>query len=202
MLLIETADLKTWLGITGDSENAFLARLAAGLDAAARSYLRRNILSAEYTRYLDGLGRKWLYLPEYPVTAIADLRVAMPPWGGVGNDNAFPTAAIWARNSDFIADTLDESEENQGRLTSIRTAWPRGIANIKVQFTAGYAAVPQDLKLALCQFASQIRAARDKGMVTASETLGDYSYQLMSFDKSTDLGDARSILRRYKKKVF
>ena len=74
------------------------------------------------------------------------------------------------------------------------------------QYTAGYSAVPNDLELAANYLAASVRQAANNGTggPIGSETLGEYSYTLLSSsmggmkDSGLDIGTAKAIMARYR----
>lgn len=77
--------------------------------------------------------------------------------------------------------------------------WPRGHGNIKITYTAGYSTVPKDLVHATDMYAIWLYNTRERGRAVSSESLGSYSYSLMS-DASgfPELGSIRQILAQYR----
>jgi hypothetical protein len=196
---VTRSELKTHLGISDSSEDTRLDEIIADVSAMIRSYTGRWLTQKTYTDQLySGRGFASLFLREYPVTAVSDVRVSSSCYGGAGNDDAFPDDSEWTQNSDFILSSVDASEDNSGELVAIRQCWPQGHSNIRVgSYTAGYASVPGDLKLACFQLCARVRAAAEKGVPLQSEHLGDYSYQIMT--SSTELVHARKILNSYRR---
>ena len=56
--------------------------------------------------------------------------------------------------------------------------WPRGTQNIEVQYWAGFAAVPDDVKMAIAFYCQFLRAQLAAPGVFISESIGDYSYTI------------------------
>lgn len=204
MALITVADLKTYLGITSASEDTFLALLVSGVDAAVKRYLNREIESATYTgEVYDGSGGMSLFLEEFPVTAISEVKVSDDFFGGYDNTTgAFESAnLVWVRNTDYIVRRLDESERNVGELISTRGVWPEGVANVRVTYTAGYTTVPQAIQQACFLICKELRQSRDASGNLKSETLGDYSYTVLSSadEGGASIATAKSLLGPYRK---
>jgi hypothetical protein len=201
--LITRENLKVWLGITTTAEDDFLDDVVAGVDAGVKSFLRRDIEQATYTEELyDGNGREYFYLREYPVTSVTEIRITNQRVGGVNNDAAFTDDTVQVYGTDFVMKREDEVEENVGILLAVRSIWPRGEANIRATYVAGYTTVPADIVMACYQLAAQLRVMRKTGLVKSMEQLGDYSYTILTspaYFANAAVTDARHKLARYRR---
>ena len=183
MALITVSDLKTYLGITGTTEDAYLALVVAGLDTSVKKWLKRNIEQlTSQTEYYDGHGFQKLFLKHRPVTAITSVKIdAGGRYGQVSDPVPFGALSLLTQGVDWVIQSLAAEESNQSCLIKINSVWPEGFGNIQVVCTHGYATVPDDIKLACFMLAVGMRQARTTGgFPLASETLGDYSYSLLS----------------------
>lgn len=183
MALITVSDLKTYLGISVSTEDAYLAVLVAGLDKSVKKWLKRNIeqLSSQ-TEYYDGHGFQKLFLKNRPVTAVASVKVdGGGYYGQVTDPVPFGALTLLTQGVDWVIQSTAEEESNQSCLIKLRGVWPEGFGNVQVVCTHGYATIPDDIKLACYMLAGGMRQARTTGgFPLASETLGDYSYSLLS----------------------
>ena len=198
MSLITLSDLKTFLGVSGTSEDAKLEIIRQGVEAAVERFCQRRFAQQQYTELYDGTGTERLYLDHRPVVSVAEVRVASGLYGGVGHDDAFPDSGVWTQNEDFILPRTDESEQNMGLLVAVNAVWPLGVANVKVTATCGYSTIPQDVQLACYLMAATVRQAAEKGTPVASERIGDYSYQLLATGTTDELVRARRLLTPYR----
>lgn len=224
-VLTTLAKLKTHLGITDSSEDDTLEQMLNQIDEAVASATGRGrvagyhpFVSVEGTEYLDGTGQPELYLHRRPVTAIDSVRVDPTGYFGHGA-NAFAASTEWTLGTDWVPTRLDKSEENASCLIALKAtgwsdppaAWPEGRGNIKVVYTAGYgveqsddySGIPADLELAAHLLASELRqsAAQGVGGPIKSETLGRYSYDLLTdgdMPVSAGITQARGIVARYR----
>lgn len=196
MALTTTAELKTHLRISGASEDTFLDQVRLGVEAAVLRYLGRSIESAEATEYYDGSGRESLVLRRRPLTAIATLHLDQS--GRYGQlSGAFASSTLLVEGTDYMLPRVDQTEGNGGRVLRINDVWPHVRGCIKVKYTAGYTAVPEDLKLAVLTLCAQVRAGCEKGGILAGETLGSYSYTLLQGGSERSIILARSLLSAY-----
>jgi len=150
---------------------------------ALEAHIGKAILSASYTEYYDGDGQDILILDNYPIISVDSLYM----------DSA----------RDFAADTLIAVADyviyaKQGtiRLLNDETIFAHGIQNIKITYTAGYAAIPNDLALACIMHVSHIlQKAGAEGHLSMS--LGGLS---KSFDMTQIPLAVKTLLEPYRKR--
>lgn len=94
-------------------------------------YCDRKFLSRTYTEYLDGTGTYNLFTKHYPITSIS----------GIYDNSSWE----WT-DSDLISGTNYRIKNDNCVICN--TTWGEYDQNIKIIYTAGYATVPEDLKLA------------------------------------------------------
>jgi hypothetical protein len=133
------ADVKTWLagssGI-GSTDDALLARLITDVSGAIAAYLGRPSLTPHaFTERLDGNGKARLFLPHYPVLAIASLAIdnvavaaAAPPTAGGPHPRGY-LLEVWNGLPPGRPQALDLFE----------MIYRRGRQNVVVSYSAGYA---------------------------------------------------------------
>ncbi len=97
----------------------------------------------------------------------------------------------------------NQTQQNSslGKLAATRLAgWPIGFGNLKVTYTAGWTEdnIPPDLSYACQSLAAVMIRTQPLGALVQSESLGAYSYSLMSASDDPQMGDIRRILARYR----
>lgn len=218
MALTTAAQVKQFLSITTATEDSFFDIVLPAVEAEVKIFLDRDIESQSYVDYYGGNGTRVLCLNEYPVTSVTDVREdAQGYFGSV--TNSFGTDTVLVSGEDYV---LAKDGRNQlaevGRLIRLNGVWPcryewkrglltaavkPGIGNIKVTYTAGYAAnaIPKDLQMGIWLLVAQIRLARKRGgMVYSGESLAEYSYSLQQMAKEQlELGTAAQLLSRYRR---
>lgn len=195
MSLTTLSKVKSYLGIaSGDtSDDGLLTMLIASADAKARDVMNgREIESASYTIQLDGSGTDELCLPQYPITAIA----------GVWQDDnlEFGDDAQLEPQEDFT------HEPSAGILFMLQGVWTKGRRNVKVQYTAGYAVVPDDIeeatRMAVADSftrAKQLASGQSQNELLA-EDVGERSEQYQA--EATECGlpvQSKAVFMRYRK---
>ena len=136
MSIITKQDVKLFLGLTNSADDVLLDRIIACAEADALSKIDCNISTVStYTEFFDGdrVGRTIL-LKYSPITAIVAI------WDDI--TRAFTNDTQIPATNYAIA---------QGGVVKLDPwiVFMRGIQNVKVQYQAGYAAIPEDFKKAL-----------------------------------------------------
>lgn len=137
-------NVKEWLNQTTTTDDAMLARMIASQSQNALNYMNRSaILSAAYTEKYSGVGMPSIMLRQWPVTAVAAVSIngiaiaaqTAPPWG-VGY---------------FFAPYTGPGVGGPCLLGVSGSVFARGLNNIQVTYTAGYAAVPDAIENAVIE---------------------------------------------------
>lgn len=129
-------------GLTAPAD---LAGLVTGVSAAMQSYASRTFGSASYTTTRNGDGGCAMSLPNYPITAVASVSV----------DGVSLPAATTPTGAGFVF------SDTQVFLRGHRFC--RGIQNVTIAYTAGFATVPADIQRACCEGVSAVVAAFEYG---------------------------------------
>ena len=160
--LVTTAEVKAWLGITDASQDAFLDALADRIEAILEQAKHRTFVAggAGVTDVLDGSGMPWLWL-ERPVTTLNSIQI--------GVDAANPDETLVALPTVVVARGRRLTRQDGG-------VFPRGIANVQVNYTAADQ-LDQDAKQAVLEGVAlvfRMRGSED----AASETVGAFAHGL------------------------
>lgn len=196
-------------------EDDQLQRICFGVESAINSQSKRRAVpgespfkSLEATEHYSGHGRQWLYLKRRPVTSIARVSIDSDAYFGKG-DSPWPAEDDVDEGDDFVSASYDEDESNPGALIRIglvgfdepQAIWQRGIGNILVKYTAGYARPPHDLQMAALQMAAVIRTSVcvGAGGPVSSQRLGDASWKLLNDPRAAGQQGAtiRSLIAPY-----
>jgi len=159
--LCSVTDVKQYLEITGAEHDALLAALVASASETIESFCRRRFLATDYTEYHDGMGSALLLLDQHPVQSVAEIRVAA--------------------DRDFDAVEPLGAEEYvlyaaEGLVQRTAGVFPRGLRNVRVQYSAGYGSVPDDVKQACVVLAAHWFHRGCQGADgIARESLGEYA---------------------------
>jgi len=135
MALTTAGSLKLYIGYPGSDQDTRLAAIIVQAQAAIEGWCRRVFESTVYTdAILDGSGENALILPQYPCSALAEVRYDA--------DRLFGDSTI----VDPTTYVLDGPAGIVRKLSGGR--WPNGSRVIQATFTAGLSTIPADLALA------------------------------------------------------
>jgi hypothetical protein len=111
MALIDVVTAKTFLGVTGTTEDDLIALLCTQADSAIKRWCKWDIEQTTYpaagaagrgdSGYYDGDGTRYLRLRETPVTSITSLNVDPSGRSGFNPDGAFASDTLWTAGSDY-----------------------------------------------------------------------------------------------------
>lgn len=178
MAFATLAQTKEWLGITGTADDALLTRMLDAATASMEQYMARKILSASYTERRNGTGGNVLTLRNRPVTAVSS----------VVSDGM--TLAI--SDGKATGYMFDDSA-----LYYIGNAFSRGMQNVTVAYTAGYASAPADLVQACIEIVGAKYKERDRIGIQSKGLAGEsISFIVKEFPDS-----ARMAMEQYRNVV-
>jgi len=163
--LVDLARVKRFLNIADASKDTLLAELIVSVSQAARAYVGQEITTKVITdEYPDSLGQDAVVLRQGPIASVQEVR----------ESNSVVAPADYAFEGRLL------TRLSAGELWQ----WPQGRRVIKVNYTSGYAAVPEDFQLAACL---QTAHLYHQSALSGQGRLGMQS-------KGTDAGGATSYL--------
>lgn len=159
-------------------EQALIQRLVTAASDFIQTHLNRAFNSASYTEYRNGTGGVTLVFSDYPVTAVSSVTI---------------DGQVVALSADRIAPGYVFSDSVLYLVGGLK--FTKGIQNVKVVYTAGYAEIPFDIAQVTIDLVGRKYKERKRiGLV--SENIGQ---QTITYAK-TDLTDEfKSLLRQYQK---
>jgi len=172
--LVNLADMKEALGITDNSQDSLLTNLINRATDIIEKYCNgRRFASTIYTNEeYDGKGSDYLNLKHYPVITLTSI-------DGRSGDFSSPS---WSALDDAFYKSID----NAGQIY-YSGGFTRGVRNYRVNYTAGFATIPNDLQQACITLVAFLKN-QTKATGMKSETLGRYSYT-----KSDDEKDIKEL---------
>lgn len=222
MALITAADLAI-IPVLKKYDNEFREFLANAASTTAYNYCKNPALDgvSSYTEYYSGQDKPDIVLRHTPVTAITSVHLdpqgyfgqSTSPFGPstlltagsqyilVPDKGSLSMAGLLRRIGGYNTGFLGFAPESMlsGKLSARRVpVWTIGDGNIKVVYSAGYSAVPDDVKAACVAIAAYMSQTLPRGFALTSESLGGYSYSLSQISQIPELGSARQILSRYR----
>ena len=143
--LISLHDYKTAEGIQSTKDDTKLELLITSVSQLVKTYCGNSIVDfyADETRKTETLSINWasniVQLTESPVTAVHSVQE---------RENLSDSYTTLVINEDYYVDNTTDSiyrVNSNGRAKN----WPNGPGAVKVEYNAGYASCPTDLRLAV-----------------------------------------------------
>lgn len=171
--LTTLAAVKSYAGIKSADSDAELTRLIGAASEWVETYLSRPVLSESVSQWRNGHNGAVLVVPFTPITAVSAVVV---------DGLTIPASAV---SFTPIAIKLDGY-----RFTA-------GVQNVRVDYTAGYAAVPADIEQAVIEACTLAYKRRDHLDVSAKSLAGEtISYITAAFTPSS-----KQVLDQYRRVV-
>jgi hypothetical protein len=209
MALVTAQQIKAFLKITSSMDDALFGDLADRASAVAESYCDRHFALTSYdpagdpdNALLDGKDLPVVYTPQWPITAVTALKLVQE--GNNGDIQVFgATQFAVQRDEGRITLLASAVLQTATRGEVARPVFPRGVQNVAVTYSAGYAAVPFDMQEAVIFIAAHIYGLADQRRLMAqSIAVGGGGVGGTSTFKISDMPDeARARLDRYKSVV-
>lgn len=221
MALTTLALVKQILNIpsTNTSKDSWLEALRISAEQVVKSYTGRDFETATYTEYYSGDGRRTLVLRQRPVTSITSIHLDHD--GNFGaNPEGFDSSHLLDSEVDYAlhldGNISGTAVSFSGIVQRTKTVWPEiprvyvpgkltneqvpSTGNIKVVYTAGFAAIPLDIQYAVAFVVASMQRNVPIGGNLGAETIGHYSYSLFNprHESYPEIGLARQILSRYR----
>jgi hypothetical protein len=207
---------KTYAGITDSALDAVIDLLIPQVDKLFKRFTQQNLEQGTYIEFYGGTNSMFFRLRQRPVASIINLWLDPTGYFGIrAGSFAAPTLLVPGEDYVLVPDQPDGSSR-AGKVARINEVWPgvrfrphgligtkpvKGRGNIKVEYLAGYAEVPEDLTLAANMTIAHIRQSRKHGALVQSESFEDYEYELAmpgNFDFRDIPPNAKSILAAYR----
>ena len=177
--LTTLSNVKAWLGVSSPTDDDLLTRLITAYSEYIQTWMNRTITHSDYSDVLDGHGGATIMLPNYPVVAVASVVIDGQPVPVASSS----TGAGYRFNSTMVV------------LNGYRFA--RGVQNVEISYSAGYAATPPELEQACIELVSMRYKERDR-IGQASKSIGG---EVVSFIVKDFPESVRTVLNNYRKVV-
>lgn len=201
------------------TQDDFLNSILLSAEQIVQTWLGRKLQQSTTTEFLTGTGKRTLILRQRPVTAIVSVYEDFN--GHFGTTlNSFTSSQLLVSGRDYMLDIdTDGTYSTSGILYRINSNWLElgrefipgkltpetspAYGNIKVTYTHGFYAVPEDIIFATCMVASYMKRNVSVGGDINYEKLGDYSYKLSgngldSKSSIPEIASANAILSRHR----
>lgn len=178
MALTTLANVKEYLQINPLDTYAdnLLKRMIDAASVTIERFCGRTFLQATYNEVIDGTGQRKMPLRNVPVSAVASVTI---------NGQPVPARPAVTGNG-FTFDKYGV------RLTGY--AFTIGLDNVAITYTAGFAAVPDDVDMACCELVSLRYKTIDRLGVTSKSLAGES----ISFNTGDFSDPVRRTLEQYR----
>jgi hypothetical protein len=174
-------DVKTYLGISDTNSDSVLTNLITNVSAMIETYCNRIFALASYTETRNGGCGQKMYLANGPVTTVSSLSV----------NGQSVAAAPDSVSGGFVWDSMMVYIRRGGAGPQ---EFYKGIQNVIVTYTAGYASTPPEVNQACVMWVAWLYDKR-KRLDKRNETLGQQ--QTIGFDLSDMPAFAKTALQAY-----
>lgn len=180
MALFTSADLAAWKPISGP-DSTFVETAVSAVDAWVKRYVGYEIESDDYEERLSGRGTPILKPRRWPITAVSSLKVDGVTWAVLAwDDETDADEEVFLPEHGKWLEARNLGVYGGGKFTQQpddQPAFPRGAGNVWIEYTAGYAAIPEDLKLVCVQLSVLVLHEQSGLLGHGSKTVGDMSIQ-------------------------
>lgn len=213
-MLVSLGDMKTYLGETGATFDAFLTQQITVVSDAIEGYTARVFASTAYVQtyyyqdYTDDFARRYLYSFHYPLTAITQIQEIEKD--DDGNDTV--TATLTANEFLFKPETgkIYKTEANGTRLNWFQCRATN--SRIEVSYNAGFATTPTPVEQVVYDLVEQQYNKKKAGVainfgkgvqrISVPGVMSlDFDYTLTSNERKSKfgmiLGDHGNVLDQY-----
>ena len=179
-MLASLADLKTYLGVTDNSEDAVLTVFLNGADAYAKNRMGRDIEKGTdpIVEEMDGHGENVIQVRNWPIVSVASVE-----YNDLVSWKPYDPSAYFVKKS-----------TGQIRFPYFGTL--RGFGNIRVTYVGGYETVPKDISTAVVRIAASTYNRRNSDGIKREKIEGaeiEYSPETIPTDALDVLDSYRNI---------
>lgn len=167
-----------WINCQSDDGFGTVQRLITVVSTMIKNNISRQILSATYTTVLDGRGRTRIMMPNTPITAVTSVTLTYGP-----NANLIIPARTAGGSGYTFSDTCVYVDPPY--------LFEKGIQNVKIVYTGGYATVPGDIEQACLTWIRVIMEGQNYSAAIAKAKAGqtqlDFSFIITSLGSTSHL---------------
>lgn len=114
MALTTLANVKEYLGVSSADNDALFSSLITRVQSLIETYCERTFDSTAYTSWLDGSGQDFLWLPQWPVTALSRVAIGRRSVGSLihNNSSAYSVVAQNTGSTFTVTEHLKAGTDN------------------------------------------------------------------------------------------
>jgi uncharacterized phiE125 gp8 family phage protein len=181
--------VKTYLGISGSTQDTLLSSLITAVSAGIESFCGREFGSATHTEYYDTDGETKIFLPNYPVSSLTSVKYQTGTWDNI-TWTTYPASGYLLTG-------------DQGRLSFAGTL-PKITKYLQIVYVGGYLidfdnegtathTLPYDLTQIVNELIASTYNTRSSGGINTMSTEG----QSITFSTQSITKDYQNRLARY-----
>lgn len=178
--LTTLANVKSWLNVSTTTDDTLLQRLLSAASGYIQAWCNRVFAEASYTDTFNGKDKTKQMLGNYPVLSVTSVTV---------DANVIPPSTA-VTVPGFVNDIYS---------VMLRDYWfCRGIQNVVISYTAGYATIPLEVEQACIELVA-LRYRERQHIGEVSKTAG--GAETVSYSQKDMSDGIKTILGNYKKVV-
>jgi len=186
MALCTAAEYKAWRGVTGSGYDTLYGTLIGTATAEIERMCGRTAGGFEsangpFTETFDGDGTQSLRVSNGPISSITSIKFGNTDQTTLDSttytNDGERTILLLPRATGSFSQRDDWGVPSLGSSGSV---FPIGHQNVEVVYAAGYATIPDDLKLVCFRFVDHYAASRGNDMETLTEAVGNTNATLRS----------------------
>lgn len=168
------------LEVAFTTDDALLTQLVTAMSTWLKGQLGgRDIYSTTYTEYFSGCGETTLLPKQYPVTAVSALTI---------DGEVVPVRPTWDDVGYVIVDQIAI------KLVGYTAGY--GVSNVTLAYTAGYAAIPEDIDQAVIELVAwRYRERKRTGQVSANVAGESVTFSTFAAPQSVN-----AVIDRYRRR--
>ncbi len=193
MTLCAVADVQTYLGNTDAALAPVLTALVNNASALIERYCGRVFEQASYTETRNGNGSEAIFLRQGPIISVQSVSVdgvAVPP-----APDAISYGYVFDDRQVYLRGYARVSPSAPGTMIGSVGSFRRGIQNVVIAYTAGYASIPLDLNQACVELVCD-KYAKRKRIDEKSQTTGQQ--MTAAYDLSDISARVKTVINAYR----
>ena len=190
--LCALADVQAYTGDSTTGTASVYTALIPKVSAAIEAYCSRTFGQASYTENRNGNGADRIMVRNLPLTAVTSVMVDTVPIPAAPDAVSF--GYVFDDSTIYIRAGRKLSPPPAGYLGAYPVCFSRGVQNIALAYTGGYATIPPDVNQAACEWIS-FKTAKRSRLDKKSEVLAQ---QTVSFDLSGMPDTVKALLFTYR----
>jgi hypothetical protein len=135
----------------------WIDRLIERVSSFISVWCHRDFCYHKHVELLDGDGKDLIYLSDFPVHNIQEIRV---------------NGEAWSSGDDFTTD-------QKSGIVEASNFWPEGYQNIRIEYWAGFKTIPQSLKDLACSIAAIFYHSWGSNPKLTLEKIGTYRMEVL-----------------------